>query len=323
MSSLAVLTYHRIGYPDRTEGLDGDVIDTTPEEFAEQLEVVKAHGTVVSMSDVRLFQKGRKLPPNPVMITFDDGYVDCSKVAAPILRRAGVPATFFIPTAFPGAGSLFWWDRVSLTMHRCTRDRVELSYPRPLELHPRTDPVGAARRVCKMIKATPGIDLTPLWDDLERATGVTISASEERAIADRTIMSWDEIRALDAAGMEVQSHAHSHLVLNTLSPEGARRDLERSSEVLRDMMGRPTRSVAYPVGYELAGAHKRAPEAAGFELGFTNNTGLCSLDRFDPMNVPRVAMDVSSAGAFFKVLLLLGDRRSPRSFEDPTIALAA
>jgi hypothetical protein len=89
--------------------------------------------------------------------------------------------------------------------------------------------------------------------------------------------------------------------------------------VLREQMGRPTRSIAYPVGYELSGLHRRATEDARFDLGFTNNTGLCSLDRFDPYNMPRVAMDVSSAGSLFKVLLLLGDRRTPRSFEDPRI----
>ena len=91
------------------------------------------------------------------------------------------------------------------------------------------------------------------------------------------------------AGMDVQSHSHSHRVLNTLSPDSARLDLAQSAAILREHLGRPVHSVAYPVGYELEGLLRRAPADAQFALGFTNNTGLCLMNRLDPLNVPRVS----------------------------------
>ncbi len=311
--SLAVLTYHRVGAANVPAGLDRAVADVEPEELERQLAVVKAHCTVVSIADVRLFLRGRKLPPNPVMITFDDGYSDCHDVALPILRRAGVPATFFVPTAFPGAGRLFWWDRVSLLLHRCQAERVELEYPRRLVLAPRADPEGAAAHVARAIKRTPGVELERVWEELERVAGVALAPAEERALAARQILSWDAVRSLDAAGMDVESHSHDHMVLNTLSPDAARRDLERSAAVLRDELGRAPFAVAYPVGYELGGLLRGAPAGAAFELGFTNNTGLCDLGRFDPLNVPRLAMDPSNVGPMYKLSLLAGDGQSSRS----------
>jgi peptidoglycan/xylan/chitin deacetylase (PgdA/CDA1 family) len=307
--SLTVLTYHRVGSPAAVGELDPGLVEVEPRELEAQLAVLRTHCTILSIADVRYAARGRRLPPNPVLVTFDDGYADGHDVALPILRRAGVPATFFIPTAFPDAGRLFWWDRVHLTMRRCRKDRVELRYPRPLVLHPAGDPGGAARRLCDAIKHTRGVDLGRLWETLEERTGVSLDRAEERAVAGRTVMGWRQVEALVAAGMDVQSHSHEHLVLNTLSPEAAEEDLRRSRRTLRDAIGCEVYGVAYPVGYELAGPLRRAAEDARFELGFTNNTGLGAKGRFDPLNVPRLSMDVDFSGAAYKARLLLGGSR--------------
>ena len=49
------------------------------------------------------------LPDRPVLVTFDDAYVDAFELARPVLRALGVPAAVFVPTAFIGQTSS--WDR--------------------------------------------------------------------------------------------------------------------------------------------------------------------------------------------------------------------
>ena len=304
---VGVFTYHRIAEPEAVGELDGGVAEADAREFREQIALIKAHCTPLTLSDLRRGLRGRPLPPNPVLITFDDGYRDCHDVALPILQAAGVSATFFIPTAYPGAGRLFWWDRVVLIMRRCQLERVDLAYPIPLTLYPTRDPAASAKRVLAAIKRTPGVDLERSLDELSRAAAVSLDPDEERRLAAATIMDWPEIRALRAAGMDIQSHGHSHGVLNTMSPEQAGRDLVRSRTLLSDALGEEIHTVAYPVGYPLRGAHREAVRAAGFELAFTNNTGLCLTTTFDPLNAPRVAMDRGQVGALYKLKLLAGD----------------
>jgi peptidoglycan/xylan/chitin deacetylase (PgdA/CDA1 family) len=320
---LAVLTYHRIGRVEDAGELDPGLFDATPAQLAAELEVLRAHATVVSLADVRRFFRGARRPPNAVLVTFDDAYADVEEHALPILRRAGVPATFFVPTAFPDGGRLFWWDRIWLLLRRCRRDRIELTYPQRLVLYPAHSRSTAARALLDAAKHAERLDLARLWEALEQAGGVALDAAEERALAARTVLGWASVRRLRDAGMDVQSHSHDHLILNSLHPDVAQRDLARSVRLLREVVGEELYAVAYPVGYELTGAHRDAPRRAGFELAFTNGTGLCSPESADPLNVPRVSLDLGLTLAGYKALLLVGDGRWARPTWVPTTGDAA
>src|ERR1044071_7430526 len=48
-----------------------------------------------------------RLPKRALSITFDDGYADNYNVAAPILLRLGLAATFFVATGFLDGGCMF------------------------------------------------------------------------------------------------------------------------------------------------------------------------------------------------------------------------
>ncbi|MDC3953798.1 polysaccharide deacetylase family protein [Polyangium jinanense] len=302
--SLMVLTYHRIADAAAVGELDADVRETDARGLAEQIKVVKQHGAFVSLPDVRRFLRGGPLPANAVMLAFDDGYRDCHDVALPILKKAGATATFFVPTAFPDAGRMFWWDRIALLLRRCQKRTLVLTYPRPIVLDLGRDPAAAKRFLLGLVKRTPGLDLARFFEELSRAVDVTLDPAEERSIATRTIMSFREVRALADAGMSVASHSHEHRVIATMTPDEALSDLGRSRRVLSDVLEEDVRTVAYPVGHQVQGPFLRVARDAGFDLGFTNATGFCMRDRADPLNVPRIAMGPEFEGPLFKALMI-------------------
>lgn len=92
--ALRVLCYHRV------VPTGADALSVTAEAFRRQLRMLTTAGYApVLLSDVA----GRKpLPPRPVLITFDDGYVDTLEQAAPILKEAGFPAAVFVVTKYLG-----------------------------------------------------------------------------------------------------------------------------------------------------------------------------------------------------------------------------
>ncbi len=94
-----ILLYHRLR--SRTEAADLDwerIFVVYADEFERQMEYLHQHGyRVIDLEDYLLFVRGeRKLPKNPVIITFDDGYDSVYRHAWPILKRLNFPAVVFV-----------------------------------------------------------------------------------------------------------------------------------------------------------------------------------------------------------------------------------
>jgi len=90
--TVPILLYHHI-----SDTLDSQY-NVRPERFAEQMKWLYDRGySTVTIADVaRAVNEGFELPPRPVVLTFDDGYLDVYQNAYPILQQYGYVATFYI-----------------------------------------------------------------------------------------------------------------------------------------------------------------------------------------------------------------------------------
>jgi peptidoglycan/xylan/chitin deacetylase (PgdA/CDA1 family) len=96
--TLCVLMYHKVN------DVDGNTVTVPVGQFDEQMAQLGELGyTVVSLDDVLAhYLDGKPLPPQAVLITFDDGYLDNLENAMPILQRHGYPAVLFAPIGYLG-----------------------------------------------------------------------------------------------------------------------------------------------------------------------------------------------------------------------------
>jgi len=152
---LPILNYHSVG----------PVADdyTVPEAaFAQQLDWLAAQGFHTASLN-QLVE--HRLPPRPVILTFDDGKEDALTTVLPALRKRGMVGSFFVITSLIGQ---------------------------------------------------PGY------------------------------LSWDDVRALAAAGMEIGSHTVDHARLADLPDDRVRAELMDSKRELEAHLQKPIEALAYP-----------------------------------------------------------------------------
>ncbi|MFC9230770.1 polysaccharide deacetylase family protein [Streptomyces decoyicus] len=64
-----------------------------------------------------------------------------------------------------------------------------------------------------------------------------------------TMLDWDQVRKLAAAGVEIGGHSHSHPQLDGLGDTRLRHEVLRCKEIIAEQVGAPPESFAYPYGY--------------------------------------------------------------------------
>lgn len=95
-------------------------------KFERDLEWITKHYKPVSLEtiiqNVKSGNKHNHLK-NCFHLTFDDGFREIKEIIAPILSKKGIPATFFINTAFLDNQSMYYRNKASLII-----DRVQLEH---------------------------------------------------------------------------------------------------------------------------------------------------------------------------------------------------
>ncbi len=93
---LKVLMYHRIVNDKQLAEKSSLCLHTST--FRKHLEMINRLGlTPVTFRDVKLFMQGKlRLPKKPVIITFDDGYLDTYSNACPLMIDYGMRAVIFV-----------------------------------------------------------------------------------------------------------------------------------------------------------------------------------------------------------------------------------
>jgi peptidoglycan/xylan/chitin deacetylase (PgdA/CDA1 family) len=305
--TVAILTYHHVADDDGNYPFDRGVADATPAQFRRQMEMLARYCTPIAIDDLIRALDGAPLPHNPVMVTFDDGYRSCHDTALPILQSVGLPATFFIATSFVTERRLYWWERIAVVLQRAGPTRGTLRYPSAVEIT--ADDPGATQLLNDLIKNTPHLDLDRFLDGVNEALGVPWDRDIERELAGDLIMTWDHVRALAKAGMDIESHSRHHRVLQTLDDTALRDELEGSRRDLEAQVGRPVRAIAYPVGRRVA-REQRIRDAirdAGYRIGLTNSSGSTrvwpapwqGVMAVDPFDVKRLSTERSMSEAMW------------------------
>ena len=268
---VTILCYHRV-LPDeqRRAYHDPDLV-VTPEVLRAQCRVLAERYTVATLGAALAAEPGPRHPARPLaVITFDDGYRDNVFYAAPILREAGLTATFFVVAGLVDTERLPWYDIAGGALQALQRSG-RMTGPTPKE-------------AVSLAKAMPPAERQAWIDGLVRDSGPIESRTEDQ------IMTSDQVRGLVAAGHEVGSHSMTHPLLPQCSDEELDFEVSASRERLGNIVGRSIESFCYPNG-DWDDRTVAAVRKAGYACATTMQPGLNPGDRMARFDLKRWFID--------------------------------
>ena len=291
-----VLTYHGVlaDGGDQYEFLNHNFVHASV--FERQMRWIRDHYRPVPLSElVARYRAGEAPAPRTVAITFDDGFANNYSAAFPILQRHGIPFTVFLSTGLlDRPGTLLWTERVKRSIYLCDRPSVTvdvLGRARTLDLQSIASRTAAAREVLLELKHQPIPSRDAAVAGIEATCGTPAlgPADHERY----AFLSWDQVRAMRAAGVEFGSHTVNHPILSQVDSDSLAFELGESKRRIEAELGEPCDLFAYPNGSpaDFGDREKRELEQAGYRAAFALsgrvNGRMPDLYALDRINVGR------------------------------------
>ncbi|MEP6610062.1 MAG: polysaccharide deacetylase family protein [Burkholderiaceae bacterium] len=275
---LSTLIFHRVlAVPDP---LLPD--DPAADIFEQRMRWVQQHFNVMPLIDaVEALLRGA-LPARALAITFDDGYADNQQIAAPVLSRLGLPATFFIATGYLDGGRMFN-DSVIAAVRDCERDTLDLT-ELGLGIHSLQSVEHRRRAIGSLLPRIKTLEPVP-----RAATAERICRLAQIDPPDDLMMSSSQVAALARQGFGIGAHTVNHPILARLEIDVARAEIRQGRERLEAIVGSPVRLFAYPNGRpteDYTPATTELVKELGFTAALTTAQGVAGRST-DPFQLPR------------------------------------
>jgi len=302
-AALTVVMYHYVRpiASSRYPGINGLELDA----FERQLDYLQHHHSVVTARDVIASARGEAiLPPNPLLLTFDDGYSDHHSYVFTSLVRRGITGVFFPPSCTAVARRMLDVNRIHFILAAASdpeelvrvveahvderRDEFGLgslaSYRAQYFQANRFDPASVIYVKRMLQRALPAALRHAIADELFRR----FVTGDERAFVDELYLDAADLMEMVAAGMEVGSHGHTHQWLDSLEARAQAADIEESLLML-DAIGLPRRDFlfCYPYGGYNADTLE-VLQSMGCGAAFTTRVGLARPTRSSLLMLPRL-----------------------------------
>lgn len=206
--------------------------------FEQDLDYLLKHFTPVTLQDViAAVTSGQPLPARSFLITFDDGLREITENIAPLLLKKGVPAAFFLNSAFLDNKELFYKFKVSLiieaieTGNRSAAALAKLStiLGNPEELIPAIKKISYHNR------------------QLAEEAGAALEISfTDYLQQQRPFMTLDEVGKLVQQGFAIGGHSVDHPYYSQLTLEEQLAQTRDSVNFLTEHFHIPYRAFAFP-----------------------------------------------------------------------------
>ena len=273
--------------------------------FKQQIAFFKENFNPVTIEEVIAhFDNGYQLPERPLLLTFDDGYIDNFTTAFPILQEEGIQGSFFIPGKTFTENVLLDVNKIHFVLacapieelysdvvneidHLISNNEYnEMTKEEMIEKYAvanRFDPkeVIFVKRVLQMV--LPEEIRNRISSELfKKYVGI-----DEDKFARELYMNIDQIKCMKRNGMYIGLHGYDHYWLGKLDKDKMEKDIDRSMEVLSDVIDKDSFIMNYPYG-DYNDDVLSYLRSKGCKLSMTTEVKVADTEKDDRLLLPRL-----------------------------------
>lgn len=231
----------------------------------------------------------------PLVLTFDDGYLDNYTDAFQLAQRYRIPITIFIIPGYVESGQYFWWLAAAQIVKQLQVEQVMLDG----QLYQLTHAEGRhdlAYTIDHHARYAASVAARETYlAHVQQILEVTLPARGSGSYDLNLPLTWEQLREMETTGwVSFGAHTVHHPLLAHLSdPDEVRHEVQDSRLILEEKLGHAIQTFAYPVGklQHIGVQGIKAVQGAGYRWAVTTleDENTCATD---PLLLARMPGDI-------------------------------
>ena len=218
------------------------------DDFYKFLIKLKMNGNSISMNElVYSYENKVKIPSNSFCITFDDGFYNNYKIAAPILNDLNIHSTFYICTDFILNNRMSWIDRIDAAVEQS--NGVEIEMPWGIMAFDKSikSKINFLTKIRKIIKTNTKYDPIKFSDKIQKLL-IKKNFDKSNDIIDKKLSIKNVKELLNNSLFSIGGHSHKHKIFSGMSKEECRLDIKKSITLIKRNITNDLIHYSYPEG---------------------------------------------------------------------------
>jgi len=217
-------------------------------QFEQDLEAfLKVYEPIGLLDLLNSVTTGKRLPRRAFLLTFDDGFRELMEVVAPMLIRKGIPATFFLATAF--------LDNKEMALHNELSVLIDHINSLPEKQKSQINESLSKRQLTGESVSEKLLSITyqrkHLVPQIAKSIECDLSGYLRR---NRPYLTSDEVRKLIAQGFTMGAHSVDHPLYSALTLKEQLQQTSDSMSFVRQKFGLKYSTFSFPHGDSNVGA---------------------------------------------------------------------
>jgi peptidoglycan/xylan/chitin deacetylase (PgdA/CDA1 family) len=210
--------------------------------FEQDLDYLRRHFNLISYEELLIGRSGgKRLPPNAILLSFDDGFAECYHIVRPLLHKYRAPCVFFLATDFIDNRRMYYRNQVSLCIEQVMTFSPSLQVQALTEINQRLDlNLSGVAGFCGWIKTLTDEGLIAQICEI---LGVDIDAYLR---LQKPYLTSDQIRQMAAEGYTIGAHSRRHQKLSRLDAGEIEAEISGSCQVIQELLGEQVIPFSFP-----------------------------------------------------------------------------
>lgn len=213
----------------------------TVRQFTDDVDFFLKNYQPIGLADLLAhINTGKILPKRAFLLSFDDGFREMAETVAPILKAKGVPAIFFVNSAFVDNRELCFLQKIALVIAQLKAK----------------SPDGREEKIKKILSANKisGAEINPALRSIDYAQRAVLDEMESACGLDfkmflaqqKPYLTSDQIRALLRDGFAIGGHSVDHPFYGDLALNEQLRQTKQSVDFVQKEFDVDYRAFAFP-----------------------------------------------------------------------------